>query len=104
MVIIVRAVHLLILSLSGSLNLLFCAGFVRSYFFLSFYPINMEFRQHIHRVVKYTAMTFFYVIQHVLPDLSRISWITAALQMQRQYLLTCKVSQYCLLACTAVGL
>ena len=44
--------------LSGSLNLLFCADFVRSYFSLSFHPINMEFAHHIPRVVRYCAMTF----------------------------------------------
>ena len=47
-----------ILILSGSLNLLFCAGFVKSYFSLSFYPINMEFGHHIPRVVGRCAMIF----------------------------------------------
>ena len=43
--------YVLCIYLSSSLKLLFCVGFVRSYFSLSFYPINMEFGHHIPRVV-----------------------------------------------------
>ena len=44
--------------LSCSLNLLFCAGFVKSYFSLSFYLFNMEFGHNIPRIVRRGAMTF----------------------------------------------
>ena len=44
--------------LSGSLNLLFCAGFVRSYFSLNIYQFNLKFWHNISRVVRRDAMTF----------------------------------------------
>ena len=65
--------------------------FVRRYFSLSFYLINLKFWHNIPRVVRRGAMT----LLSVLPDLSMISWITILLNGKRQFLLTCKVSRYC---------
>ena len=57
-----------ILVFFGSSILLFCAGFLRRYFSLSFYPINMKFGHDIPRVVMYDFSK-----SHVLPNLSGFS-------------------------------
>ena len=80
--------------LFGSLISLFCAGFLQPYFSLSSYPINMKFGHDIPRVVRYTAVTF---LSH--PSCSSgFIWIRPLLKGKRQFLLTCKVSIYYLLA------
>ena len=75
--------------LSGSLNLLFCAGFVISYFSLSFYPINMEFGHRIPRVFRYSAMTFL-SHQACYSGLSRISGSLYSLKAKGSFCLLVK--------------
>ena len=65
---------------------------MRRYFSLSSYSINMKFEHDIPRVVRYTAMTF---LSH--PSCSSGS-VYFSKTGKRQFLLTCKVSRYYLLA------
>ena len=68
--------------LSCGLNLIFCAGFVKKYFSMSYYPINMEFGYHIPRLVMYSAMTFLCHLACTFGFIKDFLDHNAALQMQ----------------------
>ena len=68
--------------LSCGLNLIFCAGFVKKYFSMSYYPINMEFGYHIPRLVRYSAMTFLSHLACTFGFIKDFLDHNAALQMQ----------------------
>ena len=64
----------------------------------AFHPINMEFGHHIPRVVRYSAIAFLSHLAYSSGFIQDFLDHYTALQRQRQYLLTCKVSKYCSLA------